>query len=191
MSAPLPSDDLAALVARADGGAPEARERLFAVLYDELHRLARREVARQGSSSPLGVTTLLHEAYLAVASGGALAFPTQGHFLSYAAKAMRGVLIDRIRHDRAQRRGGGVRATTLDGEHPGRDADPEELLAIHDALEMLERLDPGLAHVVDLHFFCGFAFTEIAAMHGVAERTVQRQWAKARTLLRQLLDGVA
>jgi RNA polymerase sigma factor (TIGR02999 family) len=174
-------------VAQADAGDASARERLFSALYDELHRLAQREVRRQGGESPIHTTTLLHEVYLAVASGSELSFPSEGHFLAYAAKAMRGVLIDHVRHTRAQRRGGGVRATTLDTAHAQDVSDPDELIAIRDALEQLEQIDSALAHLVDLHFFCGFTFTEIGAMQGVTERTVQRQWVKARLLLRKLL----
>jgi RNA polymerase sigma factor (TIGR02999 family) len=188
MSAP-PPESLSELVALADTGDSRARERLFTTLYEELHRLARREVRRQGASSPLSATTLLHEAYLAVAgTNNAALFPTEGHFLAYAAKAMRGVLIDRVRNQQAQRRGGGIRATTLDGDTPGQDADPDELIAIHDALHTLEGIDADLAHVVDLHFFCGFSLAEIGALQGVSDRTVQRKWVKARVLLRQMLD---
>ncbi len=187
MSSDTSPPSLSALVARADAGDSRAQDLLFSALYAELHRLAAREVQRQGPESPLSATTLLHEVYLAFAGRAEPDFPDRGHFLSYAAKAMRGVLIDRVRHNHAQRRGGGVRPTTLDSDHAMQVADPDELIAIHTALQSLELLDAGLAHLVDLHFFCGFTFAEIAAVQGVTERTVQRQWVKARTLLRQTL----
>ena len=182
---PLP--DLAALVADADAGDPQARDALFATLYDELHRLALREVRRQGDNSPLSATTLLHEVYLAFGEKSADAFPDRAHFLAYAARAMRGVLIDRLRARQAHKRGGGLRATTLESGHAQDVDDPEELFALHHALETLEGVDATLARVVDLKFFCGFTFGEIAAVHGVSERTVQRQWDKARLLLRAMM----
>lgn len=172
------------LVRRADAGEAEARDQLFSTLYDELHRLARREVRRHGSDSLLSATTLLHEAYLAFGGRAGEVFPDQAHFMAYAARAMRGVLIDRVRARQAIKRGGGLRDTTLDAEHAQQVDDAHELLALHDALDKLEVLDPVLARVVDLKFFCGFSFVEIAAMHQVNERTIQRQWEKARLLLR-------
>lgn len=188
-SNPLESPRVSTLVAQAEAGDLRASDLLFATLYDELHRLAQREVRRQGASSPLSATTLLHEVYLALGEREGNGFPDQSRFLAYAAKAMRGVLIDRIRATHAIKRGGGVRDTTLDAEHPQQVADPEELLAIHEAMGALEAADPQLARVVDLRFFCGFTFAEIAAVHNVAERTVQRQWEKARLFLRQSIDG--
>lgn len=185
---PTPSP-LATLVAQADAGDVQARERLFSVLYDELHRLARREVRRQGAESPLSTTTLLHEVYLAVAGSQAQAFPSEGHFLAYAAKAMRGVIIDHVRQSRAQRRGGGAPSVTLDTAQAQAATSAEELVTVRDALEELEGIDPALAHLVDLHFFCGFTFAEIGALQGMSERTVQRQWAKARLVLRTLLEA--
>ncbi len=175
------------LVQRADAGEAHARDLLFATLYDELHRLAQREVRRQGTDSPLSATTLLHEAYLAFGGREGRVFPDQSHFLAYAARAMRGVLIDRVRARQAVKRGGGLRATTLDADYAEQIDDPDELLALHDALEILATLDPMLARVVDLKFFCGFTFAEIAAVQNVTERTVQRHWDKARVVLRNAM----
>jgi RNA polymerase sigma factor (TIGR02999 family) len=182
-----PQDPLQTLVARAEAGDESARDRLFATLYDELHRLARREVRRQGVHSPLGVTTLLHEAYLAFGSREGLVFPDRACFLAYAARAMRGVVIDRVRAANAAKRGGGIKVTTLDTENAQDVTDHTELLEVHEALESLAQLDATLARVVDLRFFCGFTFAEIAAVHEVSERTVQRQWEKARLMLRHAM----
>lgn len=179
------------LFAQADAGDPHARDRLFAALYGELHRLAQREVQRQGANSPLSATTLLHEVYLAMGARNDGQFPDQSRFLAYAAKAMRGVLIDRIRAQCADKRGGGVRDATLDTGNAQLVSDPHDLMAIHDAMASLEAADPVLARVVDLRFFCGFTFAEIAAVHNVAERTVQRQWEKARLFLKHVLDGAS
>lgn len=179
---------VAALIARADAGDVRARDALFAALYDELHRLARREVRRLGDLSPLGATTLLHEAYLAFGTRDGGGFPDESRFLAYAARAMRGVVIDRVRATQAVKRGGGLHVITLDAAHAADVGDPQELLAIHQALEALEQIDPVLANVVDLHFFCGFTFAEIAQANGVSKRTALRQWEKARLYLRHALN---
>jgi DNA-directed RNA polymerase specialized sigma24 family protein len=97
------------------------------------------------------------------------------------------VLIDRLRARNAHKRGGGLRSTTLESQHAQDVEDPEELFALHAALETLEGVDATLARVVDLKFFCGFTSGAIAAVHGVSERTVQRQWDKARLLLRAVM----
>ncbi len=178
---------IAALISRSEAGDPQATDQLFAALYEELHRLAQREVRRLGEYSPLGVTTLLHEAWLAFGTKEGPEFPDESRFLAYAARAMRGVVIDRVRAQQATKRGGGVRITTLEAHHAQEVTEGEELLALHHALESLEALDPLLARVVDLHFFCGFTFHEIGAVLGVTERTAQRHWAKARLFLHKTL----
>lgn len=167
-------------------GSPSA-ELLFRELYTELHRLARRELARGGVT--LGVTTLLHEAYLGFGARHGLSFPDRAHFMAYAARVMRGLIIDYARSRRAQKRGGGFELTSLDGEEPGAAAEPRELVEISEALDELATVDPGLSQVVDLRFFCGFSFAEIAAMRGVSERTVQRSWEKARIYLHRCMSA--
>ena len=160
-----------------------AADQLFTALYAELHRLARREVGRLGAFTPLGATTLLHEAYLDISGRDALAFPDRAHFMAYAARAMRGVVIDHVRERHAQKRGGGLDITSLDTETADSFAQPEQLAHIGDALDELALLEPALAQVVDLKFFCGFSMVEIANLMGTSERTAQRQWEKARLLL--------
>lgn len=175
--------ELGAIVARAQAGDALAAQQLFTTLYQQLRRMARRELAKWGPQSALGATTLLHEAYLDISQRDALAFPTQGHFLAYAARAMRGLLIDRVREQQAQKRGGGLDITSLDTECAGQCPQPELLGSIGQALDELATLEPALAQVVDLKFFCGFTMAEIAALQGSSERTVQRQWEKARLML--------
>ena len=162
---------------------------LFASLYTELHRIARREVNRQGASSPVSATTLLHEAYLDLSKRDHLAFPDQAHFLSYAGRAMRGLVIDRVRARHAQRRGGGLDITSLDTDIAEACSQPDQLEALGDALDELATLEPELATVVDLKFFCGFSVAEVAGLQGLAERTVQRRWEKARLMLYRSLGG--
>jgi RNA polymerase sigma factor (TIGR02999 family) len=179
---------IAAMARRAESGDAAARDQLFALLYADLHRLARREVYRQGPQARLGATTLLHEAYLDIRGRDGLAFPDKGRFLAYAARAMRGVLIDRVREGRAQKRGGAVAITAFDTETAEHCQQPESLPRIGEVLDELAALEPELAHVVDLKFFCGFTMAEIAELKNVSERTVQRQWEKARMLLHVALS---
>lgn len=175
--------DLHTLVAGAAQGDARAADQLFTLLYQQLHRMARREARRLGPHATLGATTLLHEAYLDISRRDALAFPSQGHFLAYAARAMRGVVIDRVRERHAQKRGGGLHITSLDTNLAESCPQPEQLDGIGDALDELAQQEPALAQVVDLKFFCGFSMAEIANLTGSSERTVQRQWEKARMLL--------
>ena len=163
---------------------------LFGTLYAELHRLARRELNRRGPGG-LGVTTLLHEAYLSISGREGTVFADHGRFMAYAARVMRGLIIDDIRRRRSQKRGGLVDFTTLGTHHLDSVADSHTLLRISDALDELGAVDPDLAEVIDLKFFCGFSFIEIAAMRGVSERTVQRQWESARVYLHRAVGGPA
>ena len=174
---------LHALVSQAEAGNARATDQLFTTLYQQLRRMARREAGRLGPHAPLGATTLLHEAWLEMSQRHALAFPSEGHFMAYAARAMRGLVIDRVRERQAQKRGGGLDITSLDTELAEQCAQPELLTDIDAALEDLAKLEPALAQVVDLKFFCGFSMVEIGALMGTSERTAQRQWEKARTLL--------
>jgi RNA polymerase sigma factor (TIGR02999 family) len=171
---------LSELIASAEQGSRAAADALFSALYSELHRLARRQLARVPST--LGTTTLLHEAYLDMA-GRESVFPDRGRFMAYAARVMRGLIIDYARNRKAHKRGGQFEITSLDAEVADPGADDKELGRISDAVEELATVDPLLAQIVDLKFFCGFSFAEIAAMRGLSERTVQRHWEKARIYL--------
>ncbi len=175
-----------------DGGSPQAAEELFRTLYDELHLLAERQLRRNGSGLSLGSTTLLHEAYLQLAGRDGVRFPDRARFMGYAARAMRCLIVDYVRHSRAQKRGGGMFEITLTGSGAHAPVDfsdkPVELQRLSDALDSLAVLQPSLAQLVDLHFFCGYRFEEIAHMRGVSERTVQRDWRKARLLLQHTLS---
>jgi len=170
--------------------APEPRDdaaQLFTALYDDLRRLARREARRGGAADYVSTGTLVHEAWLQIRARDALSFEDPARFLAYAARAMRGLVIDRVRARHAQKRGGGFVITSLDTEHAEQIANPEALQDIGDALDELATLEPGLAEVVDLKFFCGLTLADIAGMKGVSERTMQRQWDKARMLLHRAL----
>ena len=177
------------LLSAADEGDPRAGEQLFAALYDELHRLAEHNLRRSGAPYTLGATTLLHEAYLNLADREDLAFPDRARFLGYAARAMRGLVIDYARRQQALKRGRQFEITLIGNEAPAEEMQKsvQELESVGDALEELATLEPALAQLVDLHFFAGYTFGEIAALRGVSERTVQRDWRKARLLLQQTL----
>lgn len=164
-------------------GTANEGDALFSVLYSELHRLARRELARRNFPAGCGVTTLLHEAYLDISQRAEAKFPDQAHFMGYAARVMRGLIIDRVRSHNAIKRGGEFEITSLESDGAERVADGKELLCISDALDELAKVEPGLAELVDLKFFCGFTFAEIAALQKLSERTVQRKWEKARIYL--------
>ena len=168
-------------------GTGNSPAQLFAALYHELHHVAERRLRGLPFGSTLSTTTLLHETYLSLADNEQLSFPDEPHFLSYASRAMRGLIIDYARRRSATKRGGQFLLLPLDGADPAADADPDQLRELGDALEQLAALEPALAEIVDLHFFCGFSFTEIAALRGVSERTVQRDWRKARAILHEQL----
>ena len=185
-----PQDDsIATLVARADEGDGAAKDALFAALYADLHRLAQSHIRRSGGPLTLGATTLLHEAYLNFADRDATAFPDRNRFLGYASRAMRGLVINYIRNRQVQKRGGALTFIALD-EHSAAAPDrAEELEGLSAALDDLAVVQPDLAELVDLKFFCGFTFAEIAAMRAVSERTIQRDWAKARLLLHRAIES--
>jgi RNA polymerase sigma factor (TIGR02999 family) len=176
---------ISSLIGAAEQGDPAATEALFSALYYELHRLAKRELARGGAPVSLSVTTLLHEAYLDMAAREGSVFPDQARFMGYAAHVMRNLIIDHARERRAQKRGGLFEITSLDTEAMEKAADHQELTQISEALDELAKLEPALAEIIDLKFFCGFSFAEIAAMRDVSERTVQRNWEIARIYLRR------
>jgi RNA polymerase sigma factor (TIGR02999 family) len=179
-----------ALITSAERGNASAAEALFTALYSELRKLARYELSRGGTNVTLTPTALLHEAYLDISKRQGAMFVDRGRFMAYASRVMRGLIIDYARNRRAQKRGRGFEITRLRTDPGDHAANHPELTAISDALDELSTVDPALAEVVDLKFFCGFSFAEIAAMRGVSERTVQRQWDKARIYLHGSLRDI-
>jgi RNA polymerase sigma factor (TIGR02999 family) len=160
---------------------------LFSTLYNELHRLAKRELSRQIAPATVSVTTLLHEAYMDMAGRSDVYFPDQARFLGYMARVMRGLIIDHARNRSAIKRGGAFEITSLTTEAGESCADAKQLTVLSDVLDHLAEIEPELAEVVDLKFFCGLSFREIGALQNVAERTVQRRWEKARLYLHSQL----
>ena len=174
------------LIQSAERGDATSREQLFTVLYNELHRLAQREL-RRGAFLTMSPTTLLHETYINLSRRDSGSFPDRARFFAYAARAMRGLLIDYVRNRRAQKRGGGFEITSLPSEVPSTTTADDDLEGIGEALTSLGAIEPRLAQVVDLKFFCGFSFAEVAQLLGTSERTAQRDWDKARILLQRCL----
>ena len=164
-----------------------------AAAYRELREIAHRRLGRAaGRAATLSTTGLVHETYLRLAeqSAGLGAWNDRGHFLAVASLAMRYVLVDRARARMTRKRGGaGDHMVTLDDEVMGADGQAEMVLDLNDALERLAAWDPRLARVVDCRFFGGLSETETAEALGVTVRTVQRDWVKARILLRRSLEA--
>jgi len=178
------------LIAGAEAGDANASAQLFAALYTELHRMAEAQLRRRGGSLSLNTTTLLHEAYLDIAGREGVRFPDRARFLGYAARAMHGLVIDYARRARAAKRGGGaIEITFIEGDTSelARALGDTDLERLSDVLDELAVLEPDLAQLVDLHFFCGFSLGEIAELRGVSERTAQREWRKARLFLHRAL----
>ena len=173
---------LSLLIEAAERGDQSAADALFSALYSELHRVARRELARQGVPVSLGATTLLHQAYIEMAAKDGTSFPDRARFMGYASRVMRGLIIDHARSRNALKRGGQFHITSseMEVEQP---ADDRELARIGEALDELAKAEPSLAEIVDMKFFCGFTFEEIGALKGISERTAQRHWEKARIYL--------
>jgi len=181
------------LVRAAEAADPQAANALFAALYGELHAIAERELRHADPAATLSPTTLLHEAYLKLADRADLRFADRSHFLGYACRVMRRLLIDFTRRHRARKRGGEFVITALPADRAAlpddSSASADRLERIGEAIDTLAELDPRLAQLVDLHVFCGISLVELAALRGVSDRTVQRDWQKARLLLHRVLEA--
>jgi RNA polymerase sigma factor (TIGR02999 family) len=171
------------LIGAAEKGAKGATEALFKSLYDELRRMAKRELAKRNGFVTISATTLLHEAYLDMSAREGQSFPDRARFMAYAARVMRTLIIDHARERQAQKRGGLFEITSIDAKEIENPVNHSEVARIGDALDELAKVEPALAEIVDLKFFCGLSFTEIAAMRNVSERTVLRSWERARLYL--------
>lgn len=158
-------------------------------VYPELKKIARARLHAAGPQAGLNTTALVHESYLRLAHRlGRLDFASPGHFYAYAAQVMRSVIVDELRERRADRRGGGADPVTLDTHIASQlAADSDDPLKVDAALTALARVEPRLAQVVEMRYFAGMTDSEIAAALGLTDRTVRRDWDKARALLRTML----
>lgn len=171
-------------------GDERALERVLPLVYEDLRRAAERVLRREQVGHTLQATDLVHDAFFRLV-GHVPDVESRAHFLAIAARAMRQVLVDHARRRHAAKRGGDWVRTTL-GDHPASDGlGPEDLLALDDALHRLDALEPRLRQVVEYRFFGGLTEKEIAATLGVTERTVQRDWVRARAWLHKELGGAA
>jgi len=181
---------ITALLAQARDGDRPAFDALFQRLYPELRHLAHTRLAGHRRGTSMETTVLLHECYLRLLQAGSLKPADRAHFIAYAAHVMRSVVIDAVRAARRERRGGGAEHVTLDTAIADAVAQPhEELLDVDRALDDLARLEPRLAQVVEMRYFAGLKDAEIGEILGVTDRTVRRDWEKARLLLAHALKG--
>lgn len=169
-------------------GSPQSVERLVPLLYEELRAIAHRQIGRRPNAATLDTAGLVHEAYLKVVLNSRAEIHGREHFLAVASLAMRHVLVNRAKARTRLKRGGVFSDITLDGDRIALDEQNEALLHLDEALSQLAELEPRLARVVDCRFFGGLSEDEIAAALGITVRTVQRDWAKARMLLRRALE---
>jgi RNA polymerase sigma factor (TIGR02999 family) len=170
-------------------GKSERFGELYALLYPELHRLAHSRVRRSGDMTLLDTTSLVHEAYLRFENTKAITFSDRAQFMAYAARVMRSIVVDAIRRRSAERHGGDAVHVDLEDIAAVEAADPREneVLRVHDSLEELAAIDPRLVQVVEMRYFAGMTVSEIAGVLNLAERTVARDWEKARLFLHACL----
>jgi RNA polymerase sigma factor (TIGR02999 family) len=179
-------DELRDLLQLAQRGDEAARKRLFAAAYDDLRSQASRQLRGGGRNTFLNTTVLVHESFLRFLNAGKLDGAERGHFFSYAARVMRSVIVDFARERQTERRGGGNPAPLahLAGENR---FDEEQMIRLNDAIEALQAQDPRLASVVEMRYFAGMTEIEIAEALGITDRTVRRDWEKARLVLAAML----
>ncbi len=180
--------ELDAAIARIDTEYGAALDDAFTAYYPELRQIAHARLMRSSLRGQMQTTALVHDSYLKLASGSEHKFVNRVHFLAYASRTVRSVVVDIVREQRAQRRGGEFELVTLDTAVQDGMASDIDLEAVNNALDDLAKLDPGLARLVEMRFFGGLSAIEISEALGMSERTVQREWSKARALLLTLIS---
>lgn len=181
-------NDITQLLQRMHAGDSGARDGLFAAAYPELRRLARARLRQGGSSTVLDATSLVHESYLRFVAAGQLRAEDRRAFFAYASQVMRSVILNSVRERQAQRRGGDAQLLTLHTELAGNLAgDEQAIVKVHEALLVLEQANERLAEVAQMRYFGGYSNAEIAEALDVTERTVERDWEKARVILLEAL----
>jgi RNA polymerase sigma factor (TIGR02999 family) len=181
--------EITTLLRAAQRGDVQAADRAYALLYADLKRVAHSRLRDEGHLTLLDTTALVHESYLRLQRGPALDLPDRHHFLSYASRVMRSVIVDLVRARMAERRGGGALHVTLGTTLADRlPAVADEVLRVHEALDALAAVDARTAQVVEMRYFGGLLDAEIAQALDITERTVQRDWQKARLLLSTAMD---
>lgn len=176
--------DITVLIQRAREGDRGALDGLFQALYPDLRRIAHSRLRRGFPDPDLGTTALVHECYLKLRDGHRLDAESRAHFFAYAASAMRSIIVDIARARATQRRGANAAHVTLDDELAGASpAAEDEILRVHEALNEVSRVDERLGRLVEMRYFGGMSDIEIASALDVTDRTVRRDWQKARLLL--------
>ena len=186
---PPPMTDLAIAFQKIEQEHTAELDEAFSVWYPELKKIAHARLSRSGLNGSMQTTALVHDSYMKLANGPDLKFPNRLQFLAYASRTVRSIIIDTVREERALRRGGDLDLVTLDTavqEGVGTAIDLEEVNA---AMDSLAKLDPALARLVEMRFFGGMNAAEIAEALDISERTVQREWSKARALLMTMIEG--
>ena len=175
--------DVTRLLAEWNRGDREALDKLVPLVYDELYRIASRQLAGRGGPQTLQSTALVNEAYIRLASKSSVAWNDRTHFFAVAARIIRGVLVDHARANLAAKRGSGEITLNLDAAGAGAASEPRtvDLLALDESLDRLGQMDPQQAHIVELRFFSGLSVEETADVLGISSATVKRDWSMART----------
>jgi RNA polymerase sigma factor (TIGR02999 family) len=182
--------EITTLLASARAGDEQAASAAFTLLYDELRRLAHSKLRRHQTLTLLDTTSLVHESFLKMVGNKALPIEDRRHFFTYAARVMRSVIVDFARAGLAERRGGGAQVVAIDTDLADELATPQkDVLRVNEALETLAQADPRLATIVELRYFGGLSEEEVAEVLGVSDRTVRRDWQKAKLLLAATLEA--
>lgn len=180
--------DITEALGRLQGGAPGALDELLASSYDELCRLARSRLWASHLEHPLATESLVHESYLRLVNLKGLDLPDRKRYFAYAGKVMRSVILDGLRAQQAQCRGAGAERVTLNSQALADIGTDRDVEAVDQALQSLQRLHPDLAALVEMRYFGGLTDAEVAEALDISERTVRREWAKARAILLVLLE---
>jgi RNA polymerase sigma factor (TIGR02999 family) len=181
-------NEITLLLKAAGAGDAQAADRVVALLYADLQRLARSRLRRAGEFTQLDTTALVHEAYLRLQGQAGLAFEDRARFLAYAARVMHSVVVDLVRARQAERRGGQLQQVTFSTAVADMAQQTEDqVLQVHEALQALAAQDPRLAQVVEMRYFAGLSEADIAEGLQLTERTVQRDWQKAKLFLAAML----
>ncbi len=190
-SARTQATTIVAQLAAAEATDAKLAEELMPLVYEELRRLAQGYMRRERAEHTLQATALVHEAYVRLVDKDQQDWNGRTHFLAVSARVMRHLLIDHARAKGRDKKGGGWQRVTLAQESPVRDLAREDFLALNAALEKLSRIDEREARVVELRFFAGLKIAEVAGLLGVSKRTIEDDWAHARTWLRRELSTSA
>ena len=185
----MADQDITVLLAKARAGEPERISAVFEALYPELVRLANSRL--RGNEATISPTVLVHELYLRITQGNPLPVNDRNHFFAASAKAMRWILVEHARARGTAKSGGGQLMVELDEQIPGVDPAMTNALALEEGLEALEAISPQRRQVVELRWYGGLELREIATLLGVSERTVHREWERARAFLQAMLEDGA